>query len=122
MQQIMNAEQFINVIKEVVSEGSVKGVQSSLINPPGRKPSENLVEMSEWYNNLNDGSKSMVIKIIRESVELGIFSFLCVLDGVSAIENGPEKGVLKLIFDRNGQQILINDPKQDFLHDLFNAV
>jgi hypothetical protein len=122
MRQKMNAEQFIDVIKKVVSEGSVKGVQSSLTKPPGRKPSENLVAMSEWYNNLNDGSKSMVIKIIREAVEMGIFSFLCVLDGVSAIENGPEKGVLKLIFEKNGQENLINDPKQDFLHDLFNAI
>jgi hypothetical protein len=118
----MNAEQFIDVIKEVVSEGSVKGVQSILVKPPGRKPSENLVAISEWYNNLNDGSKSMVIRIIRESVEMGIFSFLCVLDGVSAIENVPDKGVLKLIFDKNGHQILINDPKQVFLHELFNVI
>jgi hypothetical protein len=27
-------------------------------------------------------------------VDMGIFSFLYLLDGVSAIENGPEKGVL----------------------------
>jgi hypothetical protein len=53
---------------------------------------------------------------------MGIFSFLCVLDGVSAIENVPDKGVLKLIFDKNGHQILINDPKQVFLHELFNVI
>jgi hypothetical protein len=75
MRQIMNAEQFIDVIKEVISEGSVKGVQSILVKPPGRKPSENLVAISEWYNNLNDGSKSMVIRIIRDLLRWGFFHF-----------------------------------------------
>ena len=79
----MNAGKFIDSMKVVVSEGFVRGVQTSLLKPLGRKPSENLVAMSDWYNNLNDGDKYMVIKIIRESVDMSIFSFLCVIDGVS---------------------------------------
>lgn len=117
----MNVEKFIDSIKEVVSEGSGEGVQSRLFKPSGRKPSENLIAMSDWYNKLNDRDKSMVIKI-GESVEMGIFSFLCVLDGVSFIESGTDKGEFKLIFEKNGNQILINDPKQAFLHDLFNSL
>lgn len=58
---IMNAEEFIDTIKEVVSEDSVRNVQSVLLKPPGRKPSDNVTAMSKWYNNLNDGDRSMVI-------------------------------------------------------------
>jgi hypothetical protein len=50
----MNAEEFIDFLKEVVCEGSVRGFQSNLSKPPGRKPSDNSVAMSEWYNNLHD--------------------------------------------------------------------
>ncbi len=117
----MDANKFIEAIKEVVGEGSIRGVQSQLLKPTGRKPSKNLVAMSNWYNGLNDGDKGMVIKIIRESVQMGIFSFLCIIDGVSFVENGPDKGQFKLIFEKNNDQFLINDPTHEFLHDLFNA-
>jgi hypothetical protein len=65
--------------------------------------------------------KSMAIRIVRESINMSIFSFLCAIDVVKAIENGPDKGVFRLIFQKGNEQILINDPKGDFLHDLFNA-
>ena len=53
----MTSENFIDAIREVVAENSVISVQSNLIKPPGRKPSEKLVMMSEWYNKLVDGDK-----------------------------------------------------------------
>ena len=94
----MNAEEFIDTIKEVVCEDSIKGVHSLLFKPPGRQPNDKVTTMSQWYNRLNDPYRSMVTNIIRETVEAGIFGFLCLLVGVSAIENGPNKGSLKLYF------------------------
>ncbi len=52
---------------------------------------------------------------------MSIFSFLCVIDGVSSIESGSDKGGFKLIFEKNNDQILINDPTKDSLHDLFSS-
>jgi hypothetical protein len=78
--------------------------------------------LSKWYGNLASTDRALVNAAMREAVELAIFSFLCVLDGVSAIENGPEKGDLRLVYGKDGKELLLNDPSQEFLHDLFNAL
>ncbi|MES1225251.1 MAG: hypothetical protein ABUT20_57750 [Bacteroidota bacterium] len=113
----MDANEFIGIIREIVVNDSVRFLQSNLIKPPGRKPSEKLLAMSTWYNNLNDGDKSVVIQIINKSVEMGVFEFLCVLDGVRAIE-GEEKGELKLYYEKGNQKILLNDINKVNLHEL----
>jgi hypothetical protein len=58
----------------------------------------------------------------REAAELAVFSFLCILDGVSAIEDGPERGELRLNFVKEGRQTLLNDSAEGLLHDSFNAL
>jgi hypothetical protein len=49
-----------------------------------------------------------------------VFGFLCVLDGVSAIEDGEVKGKLNLFYEKHGKQQLLNDPQEEYLHDIFN--
>jgi len=117
----MNAEQFIDIVKEDVGEDSIRAVQTILLKPPGMKPSDKDTAMSTWYNSLNDSDRFMVISIIRKSVEMGVFGFLCVLDGVRAIENEPNKGALKLIYEKDQTQVLLNDSNQEYLHDKFNS-
>jgi hypothetical protein len=106
----------MNSIKEVIVNGSIKSVQSLLIKPPGQKPENRLIQISEWYNKLNDSEKSIVIQIIKESVEMGLFAFLCVLDGVKAIEN-TDKGVFKLYYENGNEKVLLNNPENDYLHN-----
>lgn len=60
----------------------------------------------------------MVERIIIRSVEQTTFTFLCILDGVSAIEDGSNKGILKLIYEKDGKEIRLNDEDSDYLHDL----
>ena len=43
------------------------------------------------------------------------------LDGVRAIEDEEDKGILKLYFEKDGNRVLINDPDQEFLHDLYKS-
>jgi len=114
----MTSEEFIKVIKEVVYKGSVDGVVSLLKNPPGRTPPEELLEMSSFFHSLNDTQKSTLVQIIDMACEDTLFGMLCVLDGVRAIEDGPDKGSLELKFSKNEQSVLLNDPEEDFLHDL----
>ncbi len=116
----MDAEKFVKVIRLVVAEDSTKGVISVLEKPPGRRPLQKLVDMSIWYNQLNENDKTVVGQIIKESVEAAVFHFLCVLDGVAAIEN-ENKGELKLYYENGNIQKLLNDPEMEFLHDLFNV-
>ncbi len=114
----MNSQEFVDIIKEVVIDDSIKSVQTMLTRPPGKSPSENLVALSKWYNNLKDGDREMVFSIIKEAVDTGVFGFLCVLDGVRAIESGNNKGSLKLYFEKNEMQVLLNDPSDNYLHEM----
>lgn len=59
---------------------------------------------------------------MQEASELAVFSFLCVLDGVSAIEDGANKGSLQLIYKKNGREAWLNDEASAHLHDIYNAL
>jgi hypothetical protein len=112
----MNSQIFIETIKEVVIESSIKGIEEILEQPPGRKPDQKLIELSNWFK--NNENQSIILSLVRESVEMGVFGFLCVLDGVRAIENKDEKGILKLIYESKDESVLLNDREGEYLHDL----
>ena len=114
----MDAQEFIHSIKTVVIDNSIKGVEELLNKPPGRKPSQHLVELSDWFNQQTDDNKTMISKIVKESVEMSVFVFLCVLDGVTAIEIGPDKGKLLLYYEKNNNRKLLNSEETEYLHNL----
>jgi len=115
----MNAEEFINMIKLVVVKASIEAMGETMDKPAGRNPAQDLLELSGWYKQLNDENKTMVLKVIKESVEMSVFGFLCVLDGVTAIENEEMKGTLSLHYEKNNTRELINHPDKEYLHNLF---
>jgi len=113
----MTSEEFVDALKEIIVEDGTRNLQTNLIKPPGRSPANELVQMSKWYNALSDGDKLMLLKIISDALHGGLFEVLCILDGVSSIENG-EKGKLKLYYEKAGKSILLNDESKVMLHDL----
>jgi hypothetical protein len=115
----MNAKDFIDIIRIVVVESSVKSMENNLESPPGRQPDKRLIDMSRWFNGLNDSEKKMVVGLIKESVEISVFGFLCLLDGVTAIEETETKGKLELFYEKGFNRVLLNDPNQEYLHNLF---
>jgi len=117
----MTQEEFISAIKLVVSEGSISSVKRTLEKPAGRSPDKELLFISNWYNSLSMNDKGVLLRIVKYAIEMGIFSFLCVLDGVSAIEDYGEKGRLELFFKKGDQNVLLNGPDLDYLHDLFGT-
>lgn len=114
----MNTEIFIDAIKQVVIEDSIRGMQSNLANPPGKNPDQRIVELSRWFKSLSIEHQAIVVRIIRESVEMGVFGFLCVLDGVRAIENSENKGQLKLFYENRDKLVLLNNTESISLHEL----
>ena len=40
---------------------------------------------------------------------MAVFGFLCVLDGVRAIEDTEVKGQLKLYYEKENKSVLLND-------------
>jgi len=114
----MNKQEFIDSIKIAVLEGSISSVQRILESPPGRSPSHKIIELSAWYKKLENEDKEAMLKVIRESIETSVFVFLCVLDGVTAIEGIGEKGELKLYYEKNNKSVLLNNHEEEYLHNL----
>ena len=117
----MNSEDFIDGVKMVVGKNGIMDVTETLINPPGRQPSKDLMEMSKWFNKLSENDRVYVQKIIKYSIDTALFGLFSVLDGVRTIEDVGEKGKFELYFVKNNERTLLNDPNVDFLHDLYNA-
>jgi hypothetical protein len=117
----MTSEEFVRRIRLAVYEPAIEGCLSLLEKPPGRRPAESIVALSQWYNQLPPDDKERVRATIQMGVGKAVFGMLTVLDGVRAIrEAGEETGTLELRYITGGRSILINDPTGEFLHDLFN--
>lgn len=115
----MHPEQFVDVIKKVVSESAVEGVISELHSPPGRRPKADLMAMSAFWHTASGEQKEMIAQIIRLAVDDAAFGFLCVLDGVRAIED-EHKGELSLVWRKDDETVVLN--QNGDLHDYYNAL
>ncbi len=114
----MQAHEFVSVIRRVVLDSAIESTKSTLANPPGRRPDPRLVELSRWYLTLPVGDRENVDQVLSLAADHSVFGFLCVLDGVRAIDNGKDRGRLELRHVGAEGAILLNDPQGKFLHDL----
>ncbi len=114
----MDSKNFVQITKQVVMESAIKDTIDNLVEPLGKKPKAELKEMSDYYKNCTNNERQIIANIIRESAEATFFGFLCVIDGVRAIEGNGDKGSLELWYRKGEFTRLINDENEDFLHDL----
>jgi len=117
----MEGSEFVEAVKRYVRDQSIEDNLDLFSDPPGRAPQPELVQLSKWYNALDDHGKEMVRRVVRESVDAGLFSLFCVLDGVRTIEDRDPKGEFKLYYVNGEEKVLLNDFDKEFLHDLYNA-
>ncbi len=113
----MDSLEFVKVVREIVLNSTVSGIHKTLLHPPGRSPAKDLIAISNWFLNLSEEDKEMMLRVIKMASRDTAFSFLCMLDGVIAIE-GPDKGDLKLYYEKRGKKVLINDQSKINLHEL----
>ena len=120
----MDQEKFIKLIKKAVEQPAIDGVISNLRHPPGRQPKQSLVELSTWFNKQNDDDKKKITNIVKTAVNHSIFGFLCILDGVSSIKeaNSDFDPILKLTYTDSVSEIVLNDPNEEFLHDIYQSL
>jgi hypothetical protein len=64
----------------------------------------------------------MLHEALTYAAESAVFGVMCVLDGVRAIESGSEKGDLELYYVKGDRKILLNDPQNEELHNLFQGM
>jgi hypothetical protein len=117
----MTPDTFINSIKTVVHDSGVRGVLETLQRPHGRRPAPRLVELSQWFGSLSDAERARVEQVVQLAVHSGVFGTLAVLDGVSAVESGPDKGRLELSYRKGDERHLLTDQGQEFLHDIYQS-
>lgn len=115
----MNAKQFIESIIEVVRDSTISDILENLKEPPGRTPNKDLIELSQWYSSLTKKDLEYLKKVIAYSIDGGIFGLLAVIDGVRTFEDDGD-GILELIYKDNSKSIQLNNPSDEYLHDLFN--
>ena len=117
----MNRDIFINEIKKL-RDSCGGGVIENLDSPPGRKPRASDLKNSAFYHSLTVAQKETLLKIIYESIDMGLFSFLCILDHVHFIEDTKEKTTFELYAVKGGKKVLLNDFNDESLHDMFNSL
>jgi hypothetical protein len=105
----MDAQTFIDAIRSEVQTSASKGcIKQYTDGPPGRSPRPDLVALSDWYRGQSEADRQMVEKVAADVSHAAVFGFLCVLDGVRAIEDyGP---------------VRLNPPQGMMLHEVLNAV
>lgn len=118
----MDQVSFVQLVKKVVTDDTVKSIEELITNPPGRSPQKRLVDLSNWFKGLSEEDKDRLRELIKDSASSAVFGFLCVVDGVRAIDNPGDKGRLLLYYEKDGERILLNDSDRNFLHDIYNSL
>ena len=114
----MDRERFVDLIRLYVQESAIADTISILSWPPGRRPRQELLVLSTWFNGLAFDDRQNVERVIEETAHAAVFGFLCVLDGCRVIENPPERGTLDLRYHRGEVDISLNDETGSPLHEL----
>jgi hypothetical protein len=110
-------KQFVVAIRTSVAERASENVLQQLKSPAGRRPDKRLLELSRWFNSLEPKDQDRVREVMNQSVDHAVFGFLCVLDGVRAIEAHP-KGTLNLQYvSPEGEITILNS---ELLHELYD--
>ena len=116
----MSPEEFIRQVREVVFRSAVQGTKNLLQKPPGRRPTRELVELSQWFNGLTDEAKANALAVAAMAARQATFGMLAVIDGVRQIEETTDKGTLELRYKKGSLDLLLNGTDTAPLHDLFN--
>ena len=114
----MDKLEFAKLIKLVVADAAIEDTVDDLVDPPGRKPADDLCLRSEWFNSLSDHDRAMVQEAISEAVHSSIFGLMCVLDGVRSISDSGECNNLVLTHEGTA----LNSGEGELLHDLYASV
>ena len=116
----MNAEDFVSAIKARVHDAAVDDVIESVTQPSGRKPPASELQLSAWYNALDESNKANVRAMVLHGVHSALFGVFAVLDGARVIEDTPQKSDFLVVQRRDGTEQIISDPARPF-HDLYQA-
>jgi hypothetical protein len=111
---------FVDALKQSCRDDAVEDCVAAFESPPGRRPREQLVTISRWFNGLSSADRQMVAAAMREASDATLFGVLCIIDGVRVIESETEKSEFKLTAIRGGTESQLS-PSDTYLHDLLRT-
>ncbi|WP_238364813.1 hypothetical protein [Mesobacterium pallidum] len=98
-----------------------QGILAHAANPPGRGVTPEARARAGWLADLDPESRTWLEQLVSEGVAAGLHKACCLLDGVAAIEDGPDKGHLVLTHvAADGTETRLNPESGEMLHDLFD--
>lgn len=117
----MKKEEFVAAIKSVVLDVAPKDVIKQIEKPTGKSSSAELIALSKWYGSLGPDDKQNIFKLANMVSRTTVLGFMGVLDGVRSIENGEEKGELRLIYRKGNVEVDFSDQSQPFFYEILNS-
>ena len=120
----MTPDEFVAAVDRVVYSGAVSGTVAGLRDgPAGRDPGSRQLALHDWFEALSPDDQQMVGEIVRDAAHAAVFGFLCVLDGVVAVDDPPHAQLRLTATLPDGRAVILNqDPSLEDLHDKFNAL
>lgn len=115
----MKPQEFVDAVRELVLHAAVEDTVSVVSNPPGRRPSRDLVELSEWFNNLPEADQAMTKRLLALASRQAVFGLLAVLDGARKIapsEATPDYFELRHV--HGAETDILGGPDGASLHEL----
>ena len=116
----MTGDDFVRGVSRGVRDAAIEDSIAVLEKPPGRHPRQQLLTQSDWYRSLAPEQQDVLKGVLRSAVDQAIFGFLCVLDGVRAIEDGEIKGDFELRYVKDTSTPL-NGRDLPMLHDFYST-
>lgn len=115
-----------NIFVEGVIEGIADYVQyemtEGLKEVHGRNPRKKHVQHSEWYKGLKESEKEIHKSLTKETIDATLFYVMTLLDGVSELGEDYYGNFELKYTDEEGKSYLINNPEEEYLHDIYNAI
>ena len=113
----MTAEEFVSMTRVVVMQAAVDDTMSIMLDPPGRRPDSELVELANWFRSLAETDRAMVRRALAETSHAAVFGMFAVLDGVRRVDEREPPGELELCYENDGGRTKLNGD----LHDILNS-
>lgn len=118
---LLDPDQFVQLIIDNVRTPAIEGSAKILRDPPGKRPSADLVELSRWFTGLTSADQALVIRAMTTAVDDALFGVMATLDGARSINPRPGT-VQRLVLHaelEDGRSRRLNEEDED-LHDLYN--
>ncbi len=112
----MTPNDFVETIRALAMGAAVDDTVAVLARQPGRRPSPDLVELSTWYQELDNRGQERLRSAIELAARQAVFGVLAIIDGARAASD--EAGAFELTFRSERGVVPISGAGGAVLHEM----